>query len=135
MSFVLVHIMHSIIACQAEWNCSPFYLVIWVPFYVVTFPFAEFNYVLKNYPETKAFHFENGRRCAFSTGDTIIRSKNNLCDILYFQFRFAANYFHFLEEKLYLTTVFLLVLFGACLLPHPSCKIACLTSFSTLLFH
>lgn len=34
----LVHVTHSINACQDEWNLTAFYHVIWAPFEVTIFP-------------------------------------------------------------------------------------------------
>lgn len=96
------------------------------------FSFAEFNSVVRNTLKP----FENGRRCILTAVDIIIRSKNNLCDILYFQLGFSEILVFIFLKKNYLSTVFLLVSHGGFLFAHLSYKLNhVLKLFSTLLFH
>lgn len=88
------------------------------------FSFASFTGVIRKTQNSKPSRLRMEGRVFSLQFTSSSGLKKNLCNILYFQLGFAANYcFPFLQEKLYLTTIFLLVSPGGCLFSHPSCEI------------
>lgn len=99
------------------------------------FSFASFISVIRKTQNSKPSHFrmEGG---VFSLPFTSSPGLKKSLQHLIFSAGVCSNYcFPFLQEKLYLTTIFLLVSPGGCLFSHPSCEIDdVLHLFYSLLF-
>lgn len=114
--------MLSINTCQDEWHWAAFYHITWVPFEVTTFPFDGFNRVVRKTLNSKPSHLrmEEGVFSLHFTSSWDL--KQSLWHPI-FSAVIAANYcFPFLQEKLYPTTMLLLVSPEGSF-AHPSCEI------------